>query len=366
MEALITHIQTTGIFIVVLSVLILVHEWGHFITAKRLGVGVERFALGFGPTIFSRVHNGTRYMINAIPLGGYVKMAGDERSECTGRPEEFFSKPIGHRALVVLNGPIVNFVFAYICFFFVFMFGYPDLGNTIGEVMEGYPAYEAGLKVGDKVVSIGSSPVESWTDIQKGIAASTEETIQLTVVRDGQAMTTVIVPRTERIKNIFGKYTEVRLVGIRPGEDIVSLKYAPGTALVKAYQELAKITVTTYKAIFSMLTGSMSAKENVTGPIGIFYIIKKAAEMGMTHVLFILGVISASLAIFNLLPVIPLDGGHLFLLGIEKLRGKALPAKIDEYIMKAGFSLIIVLAIFVFYNDFSQFGWFDKIKQFFP
>lgn len=363
METLISNIQTTGIFVIVLSVLILVHEWGHFITAKRLGVAVERFALGFGPTIFSRVYNGTRYMINVIPLGGYVKMAGDDRSECTGRAEEFFSKPIGYRALVILNGPIVNFIFAYICLFFVFMLGYPDFGNKVGEVIEGYPAYEAGLQVGDQIMSIASKPIESWTDIQREIAASTEEKIPVTILRDGQTITKEIIPKTQRIKNIFGKYTEMRLVGIRPGEDIISLKYGPGTALGKAYQELAKITVTTYKAIFSMLTGSMSAKENVTGPIGIFYIIKKAAEMGLTHLLFILGVISASLAIFNLLPVIPLDGGHLFLLGIEKVRGKALPAKIDEYIMKIGFGLVILLALFVFYSDFSRFGWFDKIKQ---
>ena len=121
----------------------------------------------------------------------------------------------------------------------------------------------------------------------------------------------------------------------------------------------------TYKAIYFMLTGSMSAKESVTGPIGIFYIIKSAAEMGISHLLFIVGVISASLAIFNLLPVIPLDGGHLFLLGIERLRGKSLPAKIDEMIARVGFSLIIMLAVYVFYSDFVRFGWIDKIKSIF-
>ena len=121
----------------------------------------------------------------------------------------------------------------------------------------------------------------------------------------------------------------------------------------------------TYKAIFYMLTGSMSPKESVTGPIGIFYIIKKAAEMGFSHLLFILGVISASLAIFNLLPVIPLDGGHLFLLGLEKMRGRTLPAKIDDAIARVGFSLIICLALFVFYTDFARFGWLDKIANIF-
>ncbi|OGX39447.1 MAG: RIP metalloprotease RseP [Omnitrophica WOR_2 bacterium RIFCSPLOWO2_12_FULL_50_9] len=366
MEVLIANLQSTLIFILVLSVLILVHEWGHFITAKRLGVGVERFALGFGPTIYSRMYKGTRYLINIIPLGGYVKMAGDERSQCQGRPEEFYSKPVGHRALVILNGPLVNFIFAYVCLFFVFMLGYPDLSNKIGEVIEGYPAYEAGLQAGDQVVSVDSRTIESWSGIQEAVTTSSTPQIELTVLREGREITKMLAPKIEEIKTIFGKYKTVRLIGIRPSEEIVSLKYGMGTAFLKAYQELAKITTMTYKAMFSILTGSMSAKENLTGPIGIFYIIKKAAEMGMSHLLFILGVISASLAIFNLLPVIPLDGGHLFLLVIEKVRGHALPPRVDEYIVKVGFTLLVFMALFVFYSDFARFGWIDKLKQLFP
>ena len=129
----------------------------------------------------------------------------------------------------------------------------------------------------------------------------------------------------------------------------------------RAFKKLVEITVLTYKSIYFMLTGTMSAKDSVTGPIGIYYIVKTAAEMGFSHLLYIVGIISASLAIFNLLPVIPLDGGHLLLLGIEKMRGRALSAKIDEAISRVGFSLIICLALFVFYSDFLRFGWIDKI-----
>jgi len=137
LEGLISNIQGTGVFILVLSILILVHEWGHFITAKRLGVEVEEFALGFGPTLFSKFWNGTKYMLKAFPLGGYVKMAGDERSKCTGKPQEFYSKPPGHRALIALNGPVVNFILAYMSFVFVFMLGYPGLSTKISEIIEG-------------------------------------------------------------------------------------------------------------------------------------------------------------------------------------------------------------------------------------
>ncbi len=366
METLLTNLNSLILFIVTLSILIVVHEWGHFITAKRLGIAVERFALGFGPTIYSRMHKGTLYMINIIPLGGYVKMAGDERSQCSGRPDEFYSKPVGHRALVVFNGPVVNFIFAYICLFVVFMFGYPDLSNKIGAILDGYPAQAAGLQVGDQILKVNGEIIESWSALQQVITTSTGDNIELQIVRDGQPMIKTITPRLEMNKSIFGKERQVRLVGIRPAEDIITLKYNPAVAFLKAGQELGKITTMTYKAIFAMLTGSMSVKENVTGPIGIFYILQKAAEMGLTHVLFIMGVISASLAIFNLLPVIPLDGGHLFLLGIEKIRRRALSPRADEYIAKIGFSLIVFLALFVLYSDFSRFGFIDKIKQLLP
>lgn len=366
METLLGNLNSTILFIATLSILIIVHEWGHFITAKRLGIAVERFALGFGPTIYSRMHQGTLYMINIIPLGGYVKMAGDERSQCSGRPDEFYSKPIGHRALVVFNGPVVNFIFAYVCLFIVFMVGYPDLSNKIGAIMEGYPAQTAGLQVGDQILRVNDQVIESWSGLQEAITTSAGDSLQLKIVRDGKEMKKTIAPRLEIHKSIFGKARQVRLVGIRPAEDIIALKYSPAVAFFKAGQELGKITSMTCKAIFAMLTGSMSVKDNVTGPIGIFYILQKAAEMGMAHVLFIMGVISASLAIFNLLPVIPLDGGHLFLLGIEKIRGRALSPRIDEYIAKAGFSLIMLLALFVLYSDFSRFGFIDKIKQWLP
>ncbi len=366
MEIMIANLQSTIVFVVVLSILILVHEWGHFITAKKLGVMVERFALGFGPTVYSRMYNGTRYMINLIPLGGYVKMAGDERSECAGTPEEFYSKPIGQRAWVIVNGPVVNFIFAYLCLFLVFMAGYPDLSNKVGEILEGYPAQQAGLQVGDKIVRIDSKPIENWTDLQGAVTASSQDRISVEILRQNQKLDVSIVPRTERIKNIFGRYKETRLIGIRPAEEIVSLRYGPGVSLVKAFQELVKITTMTYKAIFSIVTGSMSAKENVAGPIGMFFIIKTALQMGVSHLLFVLGVISASLAIFNLLPIIPLDGGHLFLLGIEKIRGRALSPKTDEYVVKIGVSLMICMALFVFYSDFSRFGWIEKIKHLFP
>lgn len=453
--SIVSNIQSVIVFVAVLSILILVHEWGHFITAKRLGVDVQRFALGFGPTIFSKVWNGTTYMINAIPLGGYVKMAGDERAECKGEPGEFYSKPVGYRSLVVLNGPIVNFVLAYISFVLVFMIGYPgqsttiteiidggpaqvaglkagdkiiavdsrkvygwlnleerlegaqsgtievtvlrenemitrvvspevvsrpnlvgrfrmvrDLGidnfpNVIGGLVEGYPAEVAGLKGGDRIIEIDNERIESWESLKNAVANSKGEQIVIKLVRDGQVLVKTITPKIDRRKDGDGQEIEVRRIGVGPEQELDLYKFGFGGALIHAGEELVFITKLTYESLFRMVTGAISAKESVTGPVGIFYIVKGAAESGISHLLFILGVISASLAIFNLLPLIPLDGGHLFLFGIEKVRGRALPPKVDEYIARFGFGLIILLALFVFYSDFVRFGWFENIGGWF-
>ncbi|VAX35056.1 Membrane-associated zinc metalloprotease [hydrothermal vent metagenome] len=450
-----SNLQSTGVFFLFLGILITVHEWGHFITAKKLGVRVDEFALGFGPTLFSKPWNGTNYILKLLPLGGYVKMAGDERSKCTGKPDEFYSKSPWKRALVVFNGPLVNFVFAYLSFIFVFMLGYPgsptkvtkviengpayeagleagdeivaingykvygwmnmenflegsqkelldvivlregeektlsvmpnivskpnllgrthevrDLGitaipNKIGGLVKGFPAQKAGLKAGDVITEIDGTKIYDWTLLQKTIAESKNERIIIKVMRDDAEHVMVVTPKITERKDKEGNVIEIRQIGIGPAQDFQYFKFDFLTSCRKAYEELYYITVLTYESLFRMVTGAMSAKQSVTGPVGIFYIVKGASEAGLPHILFILGVISASLAIFNLLPVIPLDGGHLFLLGLEKIRGRALPEKVDEYIARAGFGLIILLAVFVFYADFSRFGWINKILQLF-
>ena len=364
-EIIISNLKNIFVFAIFLGILVTVHEWGHFITAKKLGVKVEKFAFGFGPKLWSITRGGTEYLICLFPLGGYVKMAGDERQNCRGTPDEFFSQAVGRRSLIVVNGPVVNFLLAYVCFVFVFMLGYPDLSNKVGKLSEGYPAQVAGLLVGDQIVAVDAQPITNWTDLKTHITVSNNPNINFEVLRNGERLNITVTPRIERMKNIFGEYKETRLVGIVPAEEIILLKYGFFESFGKAGQELWKITTMTYKAIFSMLTGAMSAKENMGGPIFIFTLVATVAQMGLSYFLFILGVISANLAIFNLLPVIPLDGGHLFLFLVEKLRGKALSPRIDEYIARIGFGLIIALAFFVFYIDFERIGLFEKIKHLF-
>ena len=349
------------IFIIVLSVLIIVHEFGHFATAKSLGVRVERFAVGFGPKLFSRKLNETEFAVCLIPLGGYVKMAGDERSECKGSPYEYYAHPVGHRALIVLLGPVVNYLLAYLCFCVVFLIGYPTLAPKIGEVLLNYPAQTAGLVAGDTIRQIDAEKIQSWEEAQKYIATSEKSRLEFTVVRNEKEIKLTVTPTVQILKNIFGQEEKVTVVGIKPKEEIILLKYGLAESIVRSADRLVDITTMTYKALYRIMTGAMSFKDSMTGPVGIFYIIKQAAAMGFSYLLYIVAVISASLAIFNLLPLPVLDGGHLFLLGIEKVRGRPLPIKIDEVVNRVGFSLIICLAVFVFYSDFVRFGIFDRL-----
>lgn len=354
------------IFLIVLSILILVHEWGHFITAKSVGVKVEKFSLGFGPKLFSFMHQGTEFMVCAVPLGGYVKMAGDERGECKGTREEYFSKPVGHRALIVLMGPIVNYVLAYICLFFVFMLGYPSMSPQIGDVVKGFPAELAGLRKGDTIIRIDTQDIQSWEDVQKYISTSKTATLNVSFLRGGQRMEKSVSPKVQLSENIFGQKENVRRIGVQPEDKVITLKYGFVESLVKSGTHLWEITITTYKALYRMASGAMSVKDlsgpaGPTGLIGLFYIIQKASEVGFSYLLYVVGVISASLALFNILPLPVLDGGHLLFLLIEKIRGRTLSVKTEDIIARLGVGFIICLAFFVFYLDFVRFGWIEKL-----
>jgi len=362
------------IFIFILSILILVHEWGHFITARKCGVKVEQFALGFGPKLFGWMHDGTEFCLCAIPLGGFVKMAGDEREKCAGSSDEYFTKSAGQRALIILMGPVVNLILAYVCFWVVFMIGYVDMDLSsqrvapiVGQVLDHSPAQQAGLKLGDKILSINGHPIGHWLELQDLITGSTGNTLALTVERAHQDISMTITPQETDQKDIFGREHITRRIGVGPmpinnAKDIVVTRYGVVESFGKAGEELWSITVKTYSALYEMAIGARSPKEAM-GIVGMFFVIKFALTIGFAFVLHIVGIISASLAIFNLLPVIPLDGGHLFLIGLEKLRGKALSMKTDQFIARTGFTLIIMLALFVFYSDFERIGLIDKVVK---
>ena len=355
-------------FLIVLSVLVLVHEFGHFIAAKRIGIRVEKFSFGFGPKLFS-VKTGdsdTEYLISAIPLGGYIKMAGDEPGESlTGKSFEFLSRSVWERFLVIFAGPLLNYILAFLIFSVIFMFGSPTLTTEVGSLLKDYPAQMSGLSLGDKVIKVDGKDVRYWEDMTEIIRKHLEGPIRLTIEKNGKISDVEIQPVIREIKDIFGKSTKIALLGIAPSQKIENVRYGFFESFSKGFRKVIDLTAITYKAIWSIATGRLSVKESMTGPIGIFIITGKAAQMGLIYLFHLIAMLSASLAIFNLLPLPVLDGGHILFLFVEKLRGKPLSVKVQENIANMGVGLLILLTVFIFYNDIVKFGIFDHIRKFF-
>jgi regulator of sigma E protease len=341
----------------VFSVLILVHEAGHLLAAKKLGVAVEVFSLGFGKRICGFKSGGTDYRISLLPFGGYVKMAGEDPSEATGREYELSSKPAGHRFWIMVAGALTNYIFAFILFSVIFMIGVPTLSNEIGQVLKGYPAEKAGVRVGDKVLSVSGKKVEYWDDIVAAIRKDPagETVLDFEIMRGKRVMHLDIRPDVSRVTNIFGQTISRPMVGIAPQSKILSVSYDPLRAVYFGGKRLLALTGMTYKGIWLLLTGGMPVKTSVSGPIGIAHLMGQAARLGMVPLLVITAHISMALAIFNLLPIPVLDGGHVIFLAIEKLRGKPLSVKMQEIITQVALVLLIAFVLFVSWQDLLKF-----------
>ena len=351
------------VFLLILSVLIVVHEFGHFIIAKKIGVRVEQFSLGFGKVLFRKKKKGTEYSISAIPLGGFVKMAGDNPAEYTGKPDEYFSKAPGKRFWIIFCGPLLNYILGILIFWMIFFAGYPTLTTKIGGLIDNFGAKEAGLQVGDKITYIDGEKTDNWEDLQK-IIYSKKETASVNIffLRGDKELSATVKLKQEVLEDQIGQKHKLSLLGITPFDEIVKVRHGFWESLGLGIKKAWDLTVMTYKALGRMATGGLSMRESMTGPLGIFFITSKAAQLGIIAVLHLMAVLSLSLAIFNLLPLPILDGGHIALLALEKIRGKALSIKADDVVNKIGLSFILFLVIFVTYNDIvKNFG--DKIAK---
>lgn len=353
------------IFLFILGLLIIVHEFGHFIMAKRLGVKIEKFSLGFGPRILSKKKNDTQYCISLIPLGGYVKLAGDTLEEYKGDEYEYLTKSPAQRAKIIFFGPLLNYILGFLCFWLIFFVGYPSLTTKVGGLKDGFGAKDAGIQVGDKIIAVDGKRVNFWEELQKTIQTKKKETkVKLSVLRENKEYTIEVKIKEEQLDDLLGKKRNVGLIGIMPQDEFVTVRYSFIESFFLGINKTLDLTTMTLKALWRIVSGNLSLRESVTGPLGILSITSKAAKVGVIAVLHLIAVLSISLAIFNLLPLPVLDGGHILFLAIEKIRGRAFGLHTERIISQIGLAIIITLAVIVTYNDILRmFG--DKMSKIF-
>jgi regulator of sigma E protease len=343
-------------FIVVLGVLIFVHEAGHFVVAKCFGVRVLKFSLGFGPKLVGKKRGGTEYIISAVPLGGYVKMLGEEGDdhEVSDPAHAFSTQPVLRRLAIVSAGPASNIIFAVILASLLHMVGYPTVTTVVGEVREGSPAALSGLKEGDRVSSINGQPIDEWTALQKFVHARPDEQLLFTVERGGQELSLRITPRLEETRDIFGEPVHVGLIGIAPAGEIIARRFTPPVAVVKGFVWTGNLLKLIFLSVVKMAQGRVSA-ENLAGPLGIAQMAGETYKSGLVAFISFLAFVSVSLGILNLLPVPVLDGGHVIFIGLEAVRGKPIDLRKREIAQQVGLALLLSLMVLAFYNDVMRF-----------
>ena len=343
----------------------MVHECGHFLAAKRVGVRVEEFSLGVGPVLWKRKNKDTQYQISAIPLGGYVKLAGDNLQDYQGKPDEYFAQPPGKRFQIIFLGPLFNYILGFLLFWFIFFVGYPSLTTKVGGLLEGFGAAQAGIQEGDRILAIEGTTVKYWDELQNAIRQIKDvSSVRITVEREGREFQADVPLIKKDFEDSFGKKQSLGILGVTPFDEVVTVRHGFFASCILGSRKTIDITKMTYLGIWRIISGQLSLRDSVTGPLGIFFITSKVARMGLIAVLHLFAVLSVSLGLFNLLPLPVLDGGHIFLLAVEKIRGKGLGAKTERVVNKVGFSFIITLAVLATYNDIMRiFG--DKISKFF-
>jgi regulator of sigma E protease len=341
-------------FIIVIGPLIFFHELGHFLVAKKSGIRVEKFSLGFGPRIFGKKIGDTEYRVSWLPFGGYVKMAGEDPDETKleGKPWEFMSKPVGVRALVVAAGPVMNVILAIFIFWGIFFFAgqlkIHDESTQVGLVSEGGPADEAGLAPGDEIVSINGVEVNSFSEMARIIHKQVEKPIEVKWIHEGEEFSAQITTFKDKVLNEEGEMQEIGKIGVGPS--YTSIKVGFFKSFLEAVDWTVFVLVETIKFLVGLVTGTVSVKL-VGGPILIAQMAGESAKSGFIGFLSFMGLLSINLALINVLPIPVLDGGHLMFLSIEKLKGTPMSLRQRATMQQIGLAFLILLMIFLTYND---------------
>jgi len=357
--------------LIVFGILIIVHEFGHFIACRLSKVRVEKFSIGFGPELVHWQSGETRFSVSLFPLGGFVSPAGEEASKVGPegpKPGDFLAASVLSRIFIVIAGVAMNYILAFLVFWAVFMIGRPMSGAVVGGFVKGYPAEASLLKVNDKILKVNDRAVANWKDILEQFDATQGSMIKLNIERAGakaqtEFLTIQIKPKVESARDLFGKPVQMKRVGITPspGSNVVE-RYGAVPALAKALEMEAFQTVLTHKALFYLMSGQVSPK-HLMGPLGIIQLSGQAAQAGIASLLQLLAILSVSLAVINLFPFPALDGGHLVFLLIELVTRRKVSPVWQERLTTAGFFLLMVLMAFVLYNDAINLSLVDKLKS---
>lgn len=331
--------------IFVFGVLVTVHEFGHFITAKMTGMRVDEFAIGFGPKIYQQKDGETLYSLRAIPLGGYNKIAGMDPDDPV-EPNAFNSKPIPARMLVILAGALMNFILPIILFSGIFMVeGRLQLVNepVLGTVVYEMAAARAGLKAGDRIVTIDGKNIETWTDVVLNLRKAGTEEVTLTAERNG-------VLQTYKMTPMFDKDAGRPLIGVSPKFSKESLGFFG--SIKEGFIYTKNIGLSMVSGLYKIVSGNAPA--DVAGPIGVAQMAGQVAEKGLLPLMNFVAFLSINLGVINLLPLPALDGGHFVLLLLEALRGKPLGGKAMTNIQMVGVALILALTVFSTFKDITR------------
>ena len=368
--------------IIVLGILIFVHELGHFLLAKLMGVSVEKFSLGFGPKLLGKKIGETEYLLSAFPLGGYVKMFGEggfiEGGESDPRPEDenaptdvtsepvlreltddekarsFAHKPVLARIAIVMAGPVFNLLFAWLIFIVLCMIGVPTVTTKIGEALKDKPAARAGMQKGDVITAINNKSIKRWDEIAVGVFASNGKPLTLTIKRADKDISFTITPEARVSKNLFGEKISGYAIGVASAGEVVTEYFNPFQAVIKGTEQTWKVIDLTFMSLVKMVQ-RVVPMDSVGGPIMIAKMAGEQASAGIAPFLAFMALLSVNLGVLNLLPVPVLDGGHLLFYVMELIFRRPVPQKIREYAQQIGMVLLLGLMVLAFYNDIIRY-----------
>lgn len=354
-------------FLFVLTAVVFVHEMGHYLVGRWCGIGVTAFSIGFGPELFGYTdRRGTRWKLSAIPLGGYVKFVGDMNATSQPSPEEaaalsederkvaFHTQSTWKRALTVLAGPVFNFLLTISVFAVMFsVYGRFVSEPMVAEVRAGSPAEAAGFQPGDRFVSVDGVAVETFSDVQRLVSGRAGDPIVFVLMRDGREVTLTATPEVTEQTDALGNIVKIGVIGVVNNEALGQprvIEYTPVEATREAVIETGRIVARTGQFMKRFVVGRED-KCQLGGPVKIADMAGKAARLGFEWLVQLVALLSVGIGILNLLPIPPLDGGHLVFYGIEAATGRPVSERVMEMLYRAGFFLVLVFMGFVFWND---------------